>query len=378
MTAAASGPSPAPRPEGWPRVAVVLVNWNGWADTIECLESVFRCDYRNYQVIVCDNGSEDGSLRYIPAWADGQLDVAVSPRHPLRELTFPPAAKPISFRLYDRRSAEAGGDDRGGDSRLILIDIGANLGFAGGVNVGLRFAAASHFEYVWLLNNDTVVKPDALRRLVERGRARADIGHCGSTLLYYDAPQTVQALGGARYSKWLGATWPIGGRRPMPDRIEVHRVERHLAYIIGASMLVPLRFVEDVGLMSEEYFLFFEELDWALRRGSRYTLAYAADSIVYHKEGASIGTSPDARRRSLLAEWLLITNRLRLTWKFHPLALPTVYLGVVASFVKRLWEGEWAKARLIADILIGRVAQHAGGLAGRNSIRGPGRPVYRG
>jgi GT2 family glycosyltransferase len=342
-----------------PEVAIIIVNWNGWRDTLECLESVFRLDYPEYRVVVCDNGSQDRSFEYLEAWADGRLDVALALDNPLRPLSFPPVRKPRPYRTY--RGAPAGGQHAAADARLIVVQTGANRGFAGGVNVGIAYALAQReIGYVWLLNNDTVVHPAALACLVRRMQERPDAGMCGSTVRYYHAPMTIQALGGARYNRWLGATWHIGLGQAGGRAIDIDRVERRLAYILGASMLVSRSFLEDVGPMSEDYFLFFEELDWAIRGHRRWALAYAPDSLVYHKEGAGSGASWDIYRRSPVAECLHVRNRLRLTRKFYPLALPTVYLGIVMSMLKRIREGQWDKAKMIAGVAFGRGRSIAG------------------
>ncbi len=337
-----------------PPVTVVVVNWNGWADTIECLESVLRSAYPAFRVVVCDNGSRDASMSRIMDWAEGRLDVRVPPDHPLRPFSFPPLPKPITYRCYARAEAEAGGTREDEGVRLVLVQTGANLGFAGGVNVALRYVLArGDTAFVWLLNNDTVVHANALAHLVRGLRGRTDAGMCGSTVLYYDAPDTVQALGGARYNPWFGFTWCIGLLHPASRRIDPRRVERRLAYVLGASMLISVRFLADVGLMCEEYFLYFEELDWAVRARGRYTLAYVPESLVYHKEGASAGTSWSARKRSLAADYFLIRNRLRVTRKFYPFALPTVYLGLLASLLLRAGEWRWDRVTLIVRLALG-------------------------
>ncbi len=337
-------------------VAIILVNWNGWADTIECLESVFRSRDCTYRVVVVDNASTDDSCDRIVAWAEGRLEAA--PRSAaLRSLSFPPVPKPLPYVVH-------AGDGpvtprrRDGSPSLALIRNTTNGGFAAGVNTGLRHVlAAPETRYAWLLNNDTVVAPDALAQLVGRMEEAPGAGMCGSTVRYYAAPSTVQALGGARYNKWLGATWHL---RPAAGGGFAARapVERRLSYVLGASMLVSRRFLEDVGAMSEEYFLFFEELDWAIRARGRYTLAFAPDSVVYHKEGASIGTSGDPRRRSAMAECFLVANRLRLTRKFYPLALPTVYVGVALGILRRIAEGQWRKAWLLLRVALGCAGDH--------------------
>ncbi|MDE2400459.1 MAG: glycosyltransferase family 2 protein [Burkholderiales bacterium] len=294
-------------------IAILLLNWNGWKDTIECLESVFRLNHTNFCVIVCDNASVDGSLEKIKLWADGHLaapdfGVALPP-------TSKAPSKPIPWVEYTRAQAEAGGltDDT---SPLVLIQTGANLGFAGGNNVGLRYASSrKNFDYVWILNNDTIVEPDSLTHLVTRMREKPKAGICGSTLIFYHQPHVVQALGGAEYNEQWGYVTPIGMFQPAEQACSADEIEHRMAYVVGASMLVSMNFIQDIGLMSEDYFLYFEEIDWAFRAKGKYTLAFSSESKVYHKEGSSIGSSSTANQ-SMLATKYLYRNRIIFIKKF--------------------------------------------------------------
>lgn len=335
-----------------PLVYIVILNWNGWADTIECLESVFRSNYSRFRVIVCDNGSTDGSLGYIKDWAKGQLDSCTFPPPPLRHLTFPPLPKPIAVHEYDSSQREKTHQIADG-APLVLIETGANLGFAGGNNVGLRYALSNmECRYVWLLNNDTVVEPDALTQLVRRMQEKPDAGICGSTLYFYHYPEVVQALGGATYNKWLGSNRHLGLFQKNNQPVIQSDVENKMCYVIGASMLTTRAFLETVGLMSEEYFLYFEELDWITRAKGRFSLAFADRSLIYHKEGGSAGTSSDPKQKSLRAEYFTIRNRLVFTRKFYPWALPGVYAGIFMALFNRIRRGQPGHARIIGRILI--------------------------
>lgn len=331
---------------------VVILNWNGWADTIECLESVFRSEYPALQVVVCDNGSTDGSLERIREWAEGKLDVMVPGEHPLRGFSFPPVPKPIAHVEYDRATAERGrGSQARGEPPLVLIRTGANLGYAGGNNVGMRYALArADVEHIWLLNNDTVVAPDALSRLVERLAAVPRAGMCGSTLRYYDAPAAVQTLGGFSYNRWLGTSRPLrpDGRR----RLDARAIERRLFGIQGASVLVTRTFLERVGLLAEEYFLYFEEQDWAVRaRRAGCALAFAAASVVYHKEGSATGgRSRATKAKSTLSDYHLIRSRLLFTRKFYPYALPSVYFGLLGTAVNRIRRRQWNRIPMLVSV----------------------------
>jgi hypothetical protein len=336
----------------FPLVYIVILNWNGWGDTIECLESVFRINYPRFRVIVCDNDSTDNSLGHVKAWAEGRLSPRVAPTNPLRRLSFPSRAKPVAYCEYyflqgDHNHRIASKDP------LVLIGTGANLGFAGGNNAGIRYALADgDCQYVWLLNNDTAVEPDALLHLVQRMQEKPDAGICGSKLLFYHNPDAVQALGGATYNKWLGSNRHLGLFQNRSRPVVQEEVERKMSYVIGASMLVKRDFLKTVGLMSEEYFLYFEELDWIARAKGRFSLAFADRSLVYHKEGGSAGTSSDPKQKSLQADYFTIRNRLVFTRKFYPWALPGVYVGICVALINRLRRGQLEHAKLIGKILL--------------------------
>ncbi|RMF44039.1 MAG: glycosyltransferase, partial [Deltaproteobacteria bacterium] len=278
------------------KTAIIIVNFNGWRDSIGCLESVFRMS-GNWRVILCDNGSRGGDLDRIEAWARGALDF--TPDYPpgLPELVAPAVPKPVPCLRLTREEAEAP-TPADPHPDLVLVDCGANLGFAGANNVGLRYALArNEFDSFWLLNNDTRVHRDALLAMLRRLEQLPDAGICGSTLLYFNRPSKVQARGGAWYCPWIGLPWHLGRERSVDRPFSALSCERRMSYVVGASMLVTRRFVREVGLMNEGYFLYFEELDWALR-GKRFRLAYAPESRVYHRVGASVGSSSHPARKS--------------------------------------------------------------------------------
>lgn len=334
-----------------PRVAVVLVNWNGWADTLECLESVFRSDLPTLSVVVCDNDSGDGSLNHIKAWAEGRLDVAVAADNPLRTLSFPPLPKPLPYVEYTREEAERGGDASATAAPLVLIRTGGNLGFAGGNNVGLLFLLArGEDDFVWLLNNDTIVRSDAVRQLVDTLRSDPTAGMAGSTLLFYDTPDVVQTLGGGSYNRWLALPEHLGAFQPAIQEVAAVETVSQMAYVAGASMLVSREFLLDVGLLSEDYFLYFEELDWAMRARGRYTLAYAPKSVVYHKAGESIRTDPLGLHKSWLSDYHFFRNRILFTRKFNRPLLPVVYFALLVAMLRRARRRKWDRVRLIARL----------------------------
>jgi GT2 family glycosyltransferase len=334
------------------RIYIVLVNWNGWRDTIECLESVFRLEYDDYSVVVCDNDSTDGSFEQIRAWARGEQSARES-NPDLAHLVRPPISKPIRFAEYGRAAAECGGT-LSEEFPLVLIQTGGNLGFAGGNNVGFRYAIArGDAEYVWALNNDTVVERNALAALVTRSEQAAGRGIVGSTLVFYSVPDQVQALGCARYSKRksLGAPIGLGSSIKVVPR-SPSAVEGDAAYVVGASMLVPRVFIEEVGLMCEDYFLYFEELDWAERGRMRgFRPLYAPLSIVYHKVGASTHKVPRGRRLAL-SEKCSYKNRLLVTKRFFPREQLWVKCRLALEGIRALLRGRTEEARFVLNTIL--------------------------
>lgn len=332
-------------------LAIVIVNWNGWKDTLLCLESVFQLNSTApFCVIVCDNQSRDGSPEMIENWARGESNVKKT------ELASSPVPleitpKPVVFLRMSRAESESG-DYR--FAPLTLIETGGNLGFAGGNNVGIRYGLKnSSITDFWLLNHDTVVHPEALSALLARQNTFEKPGMIGSTLLYFDEPEKIQAQGGARLDKETFTATHLGVNLRSESALEPKLVEAEMDYVVGASMLVSRDFIEEIGLMEESYFLYFEELDWALRSKGKFRLGYAPDSFVFHKEGAKIGSSHRGNE-SPLSFYLLNLNRLRLVRRFWKEKVPQLkkrMLWEMLIFAKRR---QFYKVRLLIYILTGR------------------------
>ncbi|MDO9073336.1 MAG: glycosyltransferase family 2 protein [Rubrivivax sp.] len=303
----------------------VVLNWNGWRDTLACVLSLLRAEPAPGRIVVCDNGSADDSLPQLQAALRTALGDA-------------PGA---GLRCTDRVGADHT-DVRA--ARLWLVANGANLGYAGGNNVGLRLAlrdpACSH---VWILNNDTEVAPDALARALAHMAARPEIGLCGSTLVYAHDRQTVQAWGGSAYARWTGRTHHLGAQGRLADvPVDPAAVEARMACVVGAAMLVRREWIEAVGPMTEDYFLYFEEIDWAARAAGRFRLGWAPGSTVFHKEGASIGTA--AGGGSPLSLYFLFRNRLRFSWRFHRPFVVSVLAFTLWDVFKIAARARWPQA----------------------------------
>lgn len=329
------------------RLGVVLVNWNRWADTIECLESLLRSTIPLH-VVVVDNASTDGSAERILAWAEGtQIAEPLSPA--LAALSTPPVQKPVEVaRLSASSTTELT------EERVTLIDAGGNVGFAAGNNIGLRHLLRDPtIDYVWLLNNDTVVERDAAQALVARMDATHNIGMCGTVVRFYHRPDTIQALNGMRFNTMTGQSRGIGAGMKVGTPYDPARVGRETDFVLGASLAVSRRFFDTIGPMSEDYFLYFEEIDWAARNAGRFAVAFAHGAVVYHKEGGSIGSSQVKGERSPMSDYYLLRSRLKFVRRRRPLLLPAHWLLATGQIARRILRMQPNKALVLTRALLG-------------------------
>jgi GT2 family glycosyltransferase len=220
-----------PSNEG-PLVGCVILNWNGWRDTVACLDALRSIEYSRMLTVVVDNASTDDSVSRIQAAHRG----------------------------------------------VRLLQTGKNLGFSGGNNVGIREVMRQEVDYVWLLNNDTEPAPQVLCELVRTAEADPTVGAVGSVLHYASDPQKVQAWGGGWINLWNGYSShamapPEGGG---------------LDFLTAASILVRRRALEEVGLMDDRFFLYWEDAELCFRlRKNGWSLAVASGAVVLHKVSAT-------------------------------------------------------------------------------------------
>jgi GT2 family glycosyltransferase len=266
-----------------------VLNWNGWQDTLLCLDALARTEYPNLTVIAVDNGSTNDSVPRI----------------------------------------------RSGFPHIPLIETGKNLGFAGGVNAGIRHALEQGVEYIWLLNNDAQPRPDALAALVAKATSDPRFGAIGSVLVYADEPSNVQAWGGGQLYCWIG--YATHARAPRDDS--------WFDYITAASVLLSRRALEEIGLLDESFFLYWEDGDLSLRLRKRgWKLGVAANATVLHKENASSGRD---RRK---VDRFSTASGIRFLRKHSPMAWLSVPLFIALRIGNRLVLGRW---RQTADIVSG-------------------------
>ncbi len=348
------------------KVYIIILNYNGWQDTIECLETVLRNNYPNYQVVVVDNNSPNNSMEYIKAWAEGKLDVWMHPNHPLKDLSRPPIKKPVPYVFYSKEEAEQGGnpelesklkdkipEDITTKEPLIFIQSGKNRGFSAGNNIGIKYALKKDdFEYIWLLNNDTVIRKDSLSKLIECVKSLDEnTSPVGTVLAYYDLPDKIQALGG-KFNKFYALGRHLFVLKSIEEAIKEYKEKKvKIDHVIGASMLLNKKFLKEVGLLDEDYFIYFEEIDLCERGRKKGFKPYIClNSIVYHKEAVTMNEVVGTE----FSDFFAMRNRIIFTKKNNPFYLPFVYLSFIVSIIKRLKRREYKKAYNIIKIILGK------------------------
>lgn len=268
------------------KVGCAILNYNAAPFTISCAESVLNGNLLPEWLVIVDNCSSDNSLAIFEDWKNGRKE-----------------------------------------ENIVILPQEANKGYAGGNNAGIRWLQQVNADAVWILNNDTKADVFALEALVKRLYSKSRPGLCGSLVLYMDKPEVVQCRGGGKTNWMTFLSKQNGNGLTLAQALQDHanNIESQLNYIYGASVLVSKEFLEKVGLMDESLFLYCEEQDWALRGRKNFDLAYAPESLIWHKEGFTSQAS--YRGRTIKNAFRLLRSRLKVTWKHNPWFLPSVILA---------------------------------------------------
>ena len=296
-----------------PKVAIIILNWNGKEDTIECLESLKHITYPNYEILLVDNGSTDGSVE------------CFRERYPGME----------------------------------IIENGENLGFAEGNNVGIRRVMDEGADYVLLLNNDTVVDPEFLGELVKVAEGDERIGIVGPKIYYYNEPHKIH-YGGGKINWWIGRPYHCLIDTIEEDcdlKSEVEDVE----FITGCCMLLNGQIGNNI-FFDEKYFAYFEDADLCVRlQQNGYKLVYNPESKIWHKISRSSG------KHSTFYNYYFGRNRILFMRKhahfvnkifFYPFQMllkslfAFIYFGIkyrdfkiTSAFLNGIWDGLKYKRR---------------------------------
>ncbi|MBO6497572.1 MAG: glycosyltransferase family 2 protein [Roseivirga sp.] len=281
-------------------VAIVLLNWNGFNHTIKCIESLRDITYNNAEVVLVDNGSENSEVEK------------------LREI-----------------------------AGIKLIENDKNYGFTGGNNIGLKYAFEHGYDYLMMLNNDTIVEPGFLEPLING--FDEGTGAVQPKIYTMDPPDTIWNAGG-KFNKWLGLTKTIGsGAKDNPS----FDVQMEVDWITGCAMVFPARMISEIGYLDDNFFILFEDSDWSLRcRTKGYKLKYVPQSRIYHFESATAVSRVKGKEgfRSPFRQYINIRNHLYFLRKNLPLPYwPTAFIyqiyKISGFLVYYLLRGRWKKFR---------------------------------
>lgn len=270
-----------------PLVYIIILSWNGRKDTLECLSSLRRISYPHARLLLVDNASTDGTVE------------AVRQQFPSVE----------------------------------IIVNETNLRFAGGNNVGIKYALANNAHYVLLLNNDTVVEPEFLTHLVHHAERDPKIGMVGPKIYFYDEPERIWSAGGT-IEWWKGSVSHIGIRE---EDLGQYDTVREVDYLTACCVLVKREVVERVGMLDERYYIYGEDADWCVRAvRAGYTLLYVPSAVIRHKLSVSSGG-----HFSWFKNWNKLKSQLRLMVRYakpyHWLTIPAAMgVGIVVSAIHSL------------------------------------------
>lgn len=281
------------------RLAIILVNWNSFELTKDTLESLGHTTYTNYDCIVVDNGSVDGS------------GLALKQAFP----------------------------------NCILIQSDSNKGFTGGNNLGMDYALDNGYEYVMLLNNDVAVEPNFLEPLIERLDQDPAIGAV-QPLIYFHHDRNLIWNAGSKYLSLIGLPLTLMYYRKDPQHLQTQQ-QKKIDWITGCAFMIRSSVLKLTGNLKEKYFIYFEDVDLSFRiKKAGYTLSYVPASVIYHIAGMSHKSKTKEKEGFLNPKVHYLNGRNRLWFlKAHTpfWAIPTTffyqfayYSAVSFYFISRL------------------------------------------
>lgn len=290
-------------------VAIIIVNWNGYQDTIDCIKNLSKLKFDNYKLFLVDNCSTNNSY--------AKLEIFLNENN-------------LKFETE-------------------LIESKINLGFAGGNNIAIKKAKRENFNYFWLLNNDTVVHPNSLTALLEVIRNNR-VGITGSKILYYKSK--IIWFAGGIYNRYSGCTRHIGYKRIDDGK---YNSIKEVDFITGCSLLIKKDVIDSIGYLNENYFMYFEDTDYCLRaKRQGWRIMFVPNSIIEHKVSMSSG----GEKNSLpFISYYYIRNQYMITLlnsnKFHILAFISIMILAIKKLLKIFIENQNEKHKRITFIMRG-------------------------
>jgi GT2 family glycosyltransferase len=341
-----------------PRVSIIILNWNGWKDTIECLESLHAIEYQNYDVLLIDNNSQDESIEMFNRYCQGHIKV--ESKYPLIDVK----NKPLNRYVYEEGQSKRKFNQKeyfkiAANRKIILVLNKKNHGFAEGNNIGIRFAQKNlKPDYICLLNNDTIVDRNWLKELVKGISSDKKIGFCSSKLLMYDDNKIINSTG---IMIIRDGTAIDRGR----NRIDENQYDNQTSVFgaCAAGAIYSTDALNDAGILDDDFFAYFEDVDlsWRLQLLG-WKCRYVPTAVVYHKYSKSSGSS------SLFKVYQGERNRIWIIIKNYPfmlliIAFPYNLLKLILLFYYNLqgqgrgtwYSGEHSLKKILLTMIKGRV-----------------------
>ncbi|MEO5591781.1 MAG: glycosyltransferase family 2 protein [Chitinophagaceae bacterium] len=306
-----------------PRVYVIILNYINWEDVAECLESLFRSHYDNYSVIVIDNDSQNTSLEQLFHWAENNTVFSNRLSYFSKNIL----KKPIGY-TYFTSDAFANKIRPVDFPRLVFVQNKENKGFAGGINPVLQ-CLLKEDAYVWLLNPDMVVEESTLPGLAAFAVNNSVESIIGSVIKYYSCPGKIHLYAGGKINFNSGTIKMIKSKSGLSQ----------MDYVSGGSLFTHINSFHNLGLLPEDYFLYWEETDWCYRaKLNGYNLQLCETAVCYDKVSASIG-------KSFLADYYYTRNGLIFLSKYKKSKVALAVFFTMLRFLKKIATGQPARAK---------------------------------
>lgn len=335
------------------KVYIVILNYNNSQDSIECLESILKLQYINYQVIVVDNSETLQYIKELESWAEGKTEIKETR---FKEIVYPLEKKPLNFSSIHENDLIT----EKNKEKVLFIKVKKNNGFAAGNNVALKYILKQKdFDsLIWILNNDTILDKNSLSDIIseiDKLENSEQNTIFGTPLLEYYNPNKVQSMGGF-YNLKTGLTKHLGdGVLISEAKANFDKIIQKTSYPIGASMIIKYRDLESIGLLSEDYFLFYEEIDWVSRAkeigGSLKILPVFG---IYHKQGSST-KSKIKEKKSEFIDLVSLKSRITFSKKYNRRNIGFIYLSILTLTIgNRIKQGNFKVIPKILKLVFGK------------------------
>lgn len=319
-------------------LGVVIVTFNSEEIILDCLESLLNSQGVPLRICVVDNASTDATVKLIRDWAAGKHAFRPSSDLPIEVLSTP---KPISLN---------GDVENHTDHSIKLLAMEVNAGFAAGVNAGLAFLEKQpEISRFWILNPDCVTPVGTAKIFATFPEPEGGFSLLGGRVLYLDRPENIQFDGGTINRK-TGVTGNLNLGKKHTETPPI--TSEQMDFVTGASMVASRKFYETAGPMREDFFLYYEEVDWALRRQD-LPLAYCPSGIVYHRAGTAIGSPTLWRPAAPFSLYFKHRNRRRFVKQYFPRYFPMALAYSAAKSAQLLIRGYPREAYTIMIASIG-------------------------